>query len=44
MDRKTHPHYDKSIYATGETIWYKAYIMNGIYAADAKLLYATLDR
>lgn len=31
---KTYLHYDKSTYATGETIWYKAYIMNGIYAAD----------
>ena len=31
---KTYLHYDKSTYAAGETIWYKAYIMNGIYAAD----------
>ena len=31
---KTYLHYDKSTYATGETIWYKAYIMNGINAAD----------
>lgn len=27
-------HYDKSTYAAGETIWYKAYIMNGIFPAD----------
>jgi hypothetical protein len=31
---KAYLHYDKSTYATGETIWYKAYIMNGIFAAD----------
>ncbi len=31
---KAYLHYDKSTYATGETIWYKAYLMNGIYAAD----------
>jgi hypothetical protein len=31
---KTYLHYDKSTYAAGETIWYKAYIMNGIYASD----------
>ena len=31
---KTYLHYDKSTYATGETIWYKAYIMNGISADD----------
>ena len=28
-------HYDKSTYAPGETIWFKAYLMNGIFAADA---------
>ncbi len=31
---KAYLHYDKSTYATGETIWYKAYLMNGLYAAD----------
>jgi hypothetical protein len=31
---KTYLHYDKSTYAPGETIWYKAYILNGIYPAD----------
>ncbi len=31
---KAYLHYDKSTYATGETIWYKAYLMNGIYPAD----------
>jgi hypothetical protein len=31
---KTYLHYDKSTYAPGETIWYKAYLMNGIFAAD----------
>ena len=31
---KAYLHYDKSTYAAGETIWYKAYLMNGIYAAD----------
>lgn len=31
---KTYLHYDKSTYAAGETIWYKSYIMNGIYATD----------
>ncbi|MGH2566232.1 MAG: hypothetical protein ACRDE5_17060, partial [Ginsengibacter sp.] len=31
---KTYLHYDKSAYTAGETVWYKAYIMNGIYAAD----------
>ena len=31
---RTYLHYDKSTYAAGETIWYKAYIMNGIFPAD----------
>jgi len=33
-------HYDKSTYAAGETIWYKAYLMNGIFPADeSKTMY-----
>ncbi|MEP7251089.1 MAG: hypothetical protein ABI683_01880 [Ginsengibacter sp.] len=33
-------HYDKSTYAPGETIWFKAYLMQGIYpATDSKTLY-----
>ena len=33
-------HYDKSTYAPGETIWFKAYMMQGIYpATDSKTLY-----
>ncbi|MDQ2863763.1 MAG: hypothetical protein M3R50_08995, partial [Bacteroidota bacterium] len=31
---KAYLHYDKSAYTPGETIWYKAYIMNGIYPSD----------
>ena len=31
---KAYLHFDKSTYAAGETIWYKAYIMNGIYPSD----------
>lgn len=33
-------HYDKSTYAPGETVWYKAYLMQGIFpVADSKTLY-----
>ncbi len=31
---KMYLHYDKSAYAPGETIWFKAYLMQGIYPAD----------
>ena len=41
---KTYLHYDKSTYASGETIWYKAYIMNGIYAAnESKTFYIDIS-
>ena len=41
---KTYLHYDKSTYASGETIWYKAYIMNGIYAAnESKTFYVDIS-
>ena len=37
---RTYLHYDKSTYAVGETIWYKAYLMDGIFPADeSKTLY-----
>jgi len=33
-------HFDKSTYAAGETIWYKVYLMNGIFPADeSKTMY-----
>jgi hypothetical protein len=33
-------HYDKSSYAPGETIWFKAYLMKGIFPADeSKTIY-----
>jgi hypothetical protein len=33
-------HYDKASYAAGETVWYKAYMMNGIFPADdSKTMY-----
>jgi hypothetical protein len=31
---KAYLHYDKSTYGPGETIWYKAYLINGIFPAD----------
>lgn len=38
---RTYLHYDKPTYAPGETIWYKGYLMQGIYPAmDSKTLYA----
>ncbi len=37
---RSYLHYDKATYAPGETVWYKAYLMQGIYpAADSKTLY-----
>ncbi len=37
---RTYIHYDKSAYAPGETIWFKAYMMKGILPAeDSKTLY-----
>jgi len=37
---RSYLHYDKSTYAAGETIWYKAYIMSGIFPAnDSKTFY-----
>ena len=37
---RTYLHFDKSSYAAGETIWYKAYLMNGIFPADeSKTIY-----
>ena len=37
---KIYLHYDKSSYLAGETIWFKAYMMEGIYPTDAsKTLY-----
>ncbi len=33
-DEKTYLHFDKSTYVPGETIWFKAYIMSGIYPSD----------
>lgn len=32
---RTYLHYDKSTYASGETIWFKAYLMEGSYPAFA---------
>ncbi len=41
---KTYLHYDKSTYASGETIWYKAYILNGIFPAeDTKTFYVDVS-
>ena len=37
---KTHIHYDKATYYPGETIWFKAYLMEGIYpVAQTKTFY-----
>ncbi|MEP6949400.1 MAG: hypothetical protein ABI863_09005 [Ginsengibacter sp.] len=37
---RTYLHFDKSTYVPGETIWYKAYVMNGIFPADeSKTMY-----
>lgn len=38
---RTYLHYDKASYAPGETIWFKAYLMEGLYPAFAsKAFYA----
>ena len=31
---KVHIHFDNSVYSSGETIWYKAYLLNGIDPSD----------
>jgi hypothetical protein len=31
---KVYLHYDKAAYAAGETIWFKAYLMEGLFAAE----------
>src|SRR5690606_30761166 len=37
---RVHLHYDKSAYAAGETVWFKAYMMNEILPGDqSKTLY-----
>lgn len=36
---KMYLHYDKSSYYAGETIWFKAYIMQGLFPSDAKTTY-----
>jgi hypothetical protein len=37
---KAYLHYDKSSYSPGETIWFKAYLMEGLFpAAESKTLY-----
>jgi hypothetical protein len=38
---RTYLHYDKSTYAPGETIWFKAYIMQGIFPADESKTFYT---
>ena len=38
---RTYLHYDKSAYAPGETIWFKAYMMQGIYPADESKTFYT---
>ncbi len=39
-NERTYLHYDKSTYAPGETVWYKAYLIQGIYpVTDSKTLY-----
>ena len=36
-------HYDKAMYSAGETIWFKAYIMEGIYPSGmSSTIYLTL--
>jgi hypothetical protein len=40
QQEKTWLHYDKAAYAAGETIWFKAYIMEGLYpAGETKTFY-----
>ncbi|MEP6583997.1 MAG: hypothetical protein ABJA90_07010 [Ginsengibacter sp.] len=39
-NERAYLHYDKASYAPGETVWYKAYLMQGIYpATESKTLY-----
>jgi hypothetical protein len=38
---RTYLQYDKSTYAPGETIWFKAYLMQGIYPADESKTFYT---
>ena len=38
---RTYLHYDKSAYAAGETIWFKVYMMQGIYPADESKTFYT---
>lgn len=40
LQERCYLHYDKTAYAAGETIWFKAYLMEGIYAGEnSKTLY-----
>src|SRR5690349_15247324 len=40
QSEKVYLQYDKSSYYAGETIWFKAYLMQGLYpATDSKTLY-----
>ena len=40
QQERTYLHYDKATYAPGETIWFKAYLMEGIFPAEgSKTLY-----
>ncbi|MBC8032609.1 MAG: hypothetical protein H7Y03_00575 [Chitinophagaceae bacterium] len=40
---KMHVHFDKSYYNPGETIWFKAYIMNGVFPSEiSRNFYAEL--
>lgn len=34
QQERTYVHYDKTAYVPGETIWFKAYLMEGIYPAE----------
>src|SRR5215208_1549113 len=34
QQERTYLHYDKAAYTPGETIWFKAYLMEGIFPAD----------
>lgn len=38
---RSYLHYDKSTYAPGETIWFKAYLMKGIFPADESKTFYT---
>src|SRR5437763_16888948 len=41
QQEKAYLHYDKSAYAPGETIWFKAYLMEGIYPLDGSKTFYT---